>query len=71
VLRGIYSGRDSRVDESQYLLSLDYVNESLKKRNSVMADQVGIYILSVTNPELAAETAAKVDRSSRIPMQRP
>jgi len=27
-----------------------------------MADQVGIYILSVTNPELAAETAAKVDR---------
>ncbi len=62
VLRGIYSGRDTRVDESQFFFHWDYLNESLKKRNSVMADQVGIYILSVANPELAAETAARVDR---------
>lgn len=62
VLRGIYSGRDSRVDESQFFFHWDYLNESLKKRNSVMADQVGIYILSVSNPELAAETAVRVDR---------
>jgi putative ABC transport system permease protein len=62
VLRGIYSGRDSRVDESQFFFHWDYLNESLKKRRSLMADQVGIYILSVTNPELAAETAARVDR---------
>jgi putative ABC transport system permease protein len=65
VLRGIYSGRDSRVDESQFFFHWDYLNESLKKRNSVMADQVGIYILSVANPEFAAETAARVDRIFR------
>jgi putative ABC transport system permease protein len=62
VLRGIYSGRDSRVDESQFFFHWDYLNESLKKRKSSMADQVGIYILSVTNPEFAAETAERVDR---------
>jgi len=61
VLRGIYSGRDSRVDESQFFFHWDYLNESLKKRQSVMADQVGIYILSVANPEHAAETAERVD----------
>jgi putative ABC transport system permease protein len=65
VLRGIYSGRDSRVDESQFFLHWDYLNESLKKRKSVMTDQVGIYILSVTNPEHAAETAERVDRIFR------
>jgi putative ABC transport system permease protein len=65
VLRGIYSGRDSRVDESQFFFHWDYLNESLKKRKSLMADQVGIYILRVRNPELAAETAARVDRVFR------
>ena len=65
VLRGIYSGRDSRVDESQFFLHWDYLNESLKKRKSVMTDQVGIYILSVANPEHAAETAERVDRIFR------
>jgi putative ABC transport system permease protein len=62
VLRGIYSGRDSRVDESQFFFHWDYLNESLKKKNSAMADQVGIYILSVATPEGAAETAERVDR---------
>ncbi len=62
VLRGIYSGRDSRVDESQFFFHWDYLSESLKKKNSVMADQVGIYILSVATPEGAAETAERVDR---------
>jgi putative ABC transport system permease protein len=65
VLRGIYSGRDSRVDESQFFFHWDYLNESLKKRRSLMADQVGIYILSVRHPELAAETATNVDRVFR------
>lgn len=65
VLRGIYSGRDSRVDESQFFFHWDYLNESLKKRSSVLADQVGIYVLSVANPELAAETGEKVDRVFR------
>jgi len=37
----------------------------LKKRNSVLADQVGIYILSVATPSLAAETAERVDRIFR------
>jgi putative ABC transport system permease protein len=65
VLRGIYYGRDSRVDESQFFFHWDYLNESLKKRNSVLADQVGIYILSVATPSLAAETAERVDRIFR------
>jgi putative ABC transport system permease protein len=64
-LRGIYSGRDSRVDESQFFFHWDYLNESLKKRNSVLADQVGIYVLIVAHSERAAETAEKVDRIFR------
>jgi putative ABC transport system permease protein len=62
MLRGIYSGRDSRVDESQFFFHWDYLNETLKKKESLMADEVGIYILNVTNPGLAAETAERVDR---------
>ncbi|HSR10691.1 MAG TPA: ABC transporter permease [Thermodesulfobacteriota bacterium] len=61
VLRGIYRGRDPATDETQFIFHWDYLNETLKKRLSMFADQVGYYIIEVTRPEIAGEVAAAVD----------
>jgi putative ABC transport system permease protein len=63
VLRGIYRGRDDTIDENQFFLHWDYINETLKKTVPRRADQVGFYIVGITAPELAAKTAEAIDRT--------
>jgi putative ABC transport system permease protein len=62
VLRGIYKGRDRNVDETAFFFHWDYLNETLKKTAPSRADQVGWYMVKVTNPNLAAEVAVKIDQ---------
>ena len=62
VLRGIYRGRDKTTDESQFFFHWDYLNESLKQTAPRRADQVGIYMIGLSNSDLAAKTARSVDR---------
>jgi putative ABC transport system permease protein len=62
VIRGIYRGRDRTIDENQFFLHWDYLNERLKARYARRADQVGFYIIEIANPDMAAVTAAAVDR---------
>ncbi|MDH5201862.1 MAG: ABC transporter permease [Nitrospirota bacterium] len=62
VLRGIYRGRDENVDETAFVFHWEYLNESLKKTSPLRADQVGWYMIEVTNPNIAAEAAVKIDR---------
>ena len=62
VMRGIYRGREENTDESQFFFHWEYLNETLRKRKSPWADQVGFYVLGVARPELGAEVAATVDR---------
>lgn len=61
VLRGIYRGRDKTTDETQFFFHFDYLNEALKKTHRGWADQVGMFFISVANPDLAAGTAKAVD----------
>lgn len=61
VLRAIYTGRDKSTDQSQFFFHWDYLNESLKKTVPRRADQVGFYIIGLTNPDLAAKTAEAID----------
>jgi putative ABC transport system permease protein len=63
VIRGIYRGRDKTVDESAFIFHWDYLNETLKKTSPTRADQVGWYMIGVTNPNLAADVAARIDKS--------
>lgn len=62
VIRGIYHGVRKSTDETQLLFHWDYLNEVVKKTVPRRADQVGIYFISLTRPELAAEVSLAVDR---------
>jgi putative ABC transport system permease protein len=63
VMRGIYKGRDHTVDESQFFFHWAYLNESMKKIAPLRADQVGFYMIGVTNPSVAADVAASIDKA--------
>jgi putative ABC transport system permease protein len=63
VLRGIYKGAEKSTEERVLMFHWDYLNESLRKTMPRRADQVGYYMIGVTNPALAAEVAEAVDRT--------
>jgi len=61
VLRGIYRGAEKSTDENQFFFQWEYLNESLRKTVPRRADQVGIYLLGLTSPTIAAEVSRTVD----------
>ena len=61
VLRGIYKGVDKSTDENQFFFQWEYLNESMLKTAPHRANMVGIYLLGLTNPNLAAEVSRNVD----------
>lgn len=61
VVRGIYSGAEKSTDESQFFFHWDYLNETLKKTISRRADQTGIYLIGLKNPQSAADVSQAVD----------
>jgi len=63
VLRGIYHGRDQNTDESQFFFHWDYLNETLKKTAPARANEVGFYMIEVTNPNRAADVAVAIDKT--------
>jgi putative ABC transport system permease protein len=63
VLRGIYKGAERSTEERVLMFHWDYLNETLKKTVPRRADQVGYYMIGVTNPDVAAEVAEAVDRT--------
>ncbi|MRR58162.1 MAG: FtsX-like permease family protein [Deltaproteobacteria bacterium] len=63
VLRGIYRGRDKTVDETQMFFNWKYLNETIIKTVPRRANQVGFYMVGVTNPTRAADVAVAIDRT--------
>jgi putative ABC transport system permease protein len=61
VLRGIYRGRDKTVDETQMFFNWEYLNETMLKTVPRRANQVGFYMVGVTNPTRAADVALAID----------
>ena len=61
VVRGIYDGRDDTIDDTQFFFHWDYLNETLKRTVARRADQVGFYIVGLSDPDRAAATAAVID----------
>ena len=49
------------MDETAFFFQWDYLNETLKKTVPRRADQVGFYMIGVTNPNVAAEVAERID----------
>jgi putative ABC transport system permease protein len=63
ILRGIYHGRDESTDERLFFFHWDYLNETVKKTAPRRADQVGWYVIEVTDPNRAAEVAQAIDKT--------
>jgi putative ABC transport system permease protein len=62
VVRAIYQGRDKDTDESQFFFHWNYLNEISKKALPGWKDQVGYYMIGVTQPELAGDVAVAIDQ---------
>jgi len=65
VIRGIYSGRDSHTNEKQFFFRWDYRYEKLKLTMPQRANQAGIFLIRLTDRNLAAEVSAEIDRTFR------
>jgi putative ABC transport system permease protein len=61
VVRGIIDGRDESTITRHMIFHWDYLNESVRKRNPRQADQVGVFVLGVDNPDNAAGISRAVD----------
>ena len=61
IVRGIYQGAEKSTDETQFFFHWDYWNEVMKKTIPRRANMVGVYVLGLANPDLAAEVSLFVD----------
>jgi putative ABC transport system permease protein len=60
-LRGIYDGREPSTVETQMYFHWDYLNESMKKRFPRRADQIGVLIVELKDPDSAAAVSQAID----------
>jgi putative ABC transport system permease protein len=65
VIRGIFEGSDETKITRQMMFHWDYLNEMVRKIFKTRADQVGIYIVGVKNPESAPSVARAIDATFR------
>jgi putative ABC transport system permease protein len=70
VVRGIYTGRDQTVDETQMFFQWNYLYEQVRQREPGRPVEVGWYILRVEPPDAMPRVAAAIDAqfvNSRAP----
>lgn len=65
VVRAIYEGRDGKVDTSQFFFHWDYLNERVKTLMPRRANNYGLYVLGIADPDRAAETGRIIDAQFR------
>jgi putative ABC transport system permease protein len=61
VVQAIFEGADAGTNDSQLFFHWDYLNESLKKSAPRRANQVGVFVLGISDPDAAAQTSRAVD----------
>ncbi|KWR90757.1 ABC transporter permease [Cupriavidus sp. IDO] len=61
VVRGIMEGRDESTITRHMLFHWEYLNETVRKRSPKQADQVGVYVFGISNPDNAAAISRSVD----------
>ena len=61
IVRGIFDATDDTKVTNLMLFHWDYLNESLRKSAPARANQVGVYVLGVGNPDNAAAVSLAVD----------
>lgn len=61
VLKGMYTGTRSNVDQSAFFFRWEYLNEAFKKSVPDRADKVGWYLIRIKDPDRAAEVSQEID----------
>jgi putative ABC transport system permease protein len=64
-LRGIFDGAEAGTDTSALYLQFDYLNEVIRKLYPRRADQTGIFVVRLADPDGAAEVSAAIDATFR------
>ena len=62
VVRGIFDGKQTSTNTATLFFHWDYVNETIKKLSPRRANQIGVYVVQINQPENAAAISAAVDR---------
>ncbi|RZT42162.1 ABC transporter permease [Cupriavidus agavae] len=61
VVRGIIEGRDETTITRQMVFHWDYLNETVRKKTARQADQVGVFVVGIDNPDNGAAISRAVD----------
>lgn len=61
VVRGIYDGKNTTTDTSQFFFHWDYLNETMLKTVRQRANQVGFYVVEIANADDAASISRTLD----------
>ena len=64
-LRGIYDGAEAGTDTSTFFFHFDYLNETIKRLFPRRADQAGVFIERLRDPEEAAAVSQAIDTTFR------
>jgi len=61
VVRGIYKPRDKTTDATQMLFHWDYLNERMKEIGSGRINEVGWYVVKISDPDKSASISEQID----------
>lgn len=61
VIRGIYTGTDETIDESQWFMRFGYIDERMKVEAPPRAGQVGSFVVTIDDPNRASEISQIID----------
>ena len=64
-LRGIYDGAEAGTDTSTFFFHFDYLNEAIKRQYPRRADQTGVFIEQLRDPDDAAAVSQAIDATFR------
>ena len=65
VIHGIFESRDPRTDTSQLFFHWDYLNEPLRAKYKTRADQVGLFVVNVSDLDRVVEVGQAIDKLFR------
>jgi putative ABC transport system permease protein len=65
VVRAIYDAGEAKTDTSQFFFHWEYLNETMRKRAPQRANQVGIFVVEVSDVDRAAAVSEAIDRQFR------
>ena len=64
-LRGIYDGAEPTTDESTFFFHWSFLNETVKRQSPRRADQTGVFISRLRDPQQAAQVSQAIDATFR------